>query len=249
MWLLDLFCGAGGAAKGYADAGFGVLGVDIAPQPRFPYTFLRADAMEILRDLAEIGAFRYNGITYGRNDFDVIHASPPCQHWSALSITTPGTRESYPDLISPTRTLLQDIGKPYVIENVAGAPLKDPLQLCGTSFGLRIRRHRLFESSAPIPALACQHDGYVMNPENVEGRKRMRSHFGVTGPLTPAWAVEMGVPWMRHNGAKHEAREAIPPVYTEYIGAHLMSELEAWGGNLPGPGYTFADWIAEGIAA
>lgn len=135
--ILELMCGAGGSAEGYARAGFEVVGVDIAPQPRFPFRFVQMDVFEFLH--------RFDV----RRHFDVIHASPPCQGYSSTqSLHT----AIYPKLIKRTRRHLDAIGLPYVIENVEGArgAMHDPIRLCGSSFGLRVRRHRLFECSFPL---------------------------------------------------------------------------------------------------
>ena len=129
--LLDLFCCAGGAGAGYAKAGFEVVGVDLHPQPRYPFEFHQADAM-----------------TFDLSGFDAIHASPPCQAYTVL-----GGREDlshYPDLVDAVRERLQAAGVPWIIENVPGAPLRDPITLCGAMFGLRSYRHRLFESSVQL---------------------------------------------------------------------------------------------------
>jgi SAM-dependent methyltransferase len=137
MRLLDLFCGAGGAAKGYADAGFEVVGVDIEPQPNYPFEFVRADAL-----------------TFPLDGFDAVHASAPCQAFTVYRNNSAHVRQDHPNLIPQTRERLIASGLPYVIENVPGAPLIDPIQLCGTSFPpLEVRRHRIFERrSASTPA-------------------------------------------------------------------------------------------------
>lgn len=210
MRLLDLFCKAGGAAKGYADAGFEVFGVDIEPQPNYPYDFDQADAMEVL--------MRYeNGLhPYGR--FDVIHASPPCQSYS---VTSSLHSADYPELVDDVRWHMENLGAPYVIENVVGAPLVDAFRLCGSSFGLGVRRHRLFETSPIlIGAPQCAHH---LQPEPIDvtgtggpgGRHRK--------PANLAHAREvMGIDWM----TRPELSEAIPPAYTEWIGRQLLAHLE-----------------------
>ena len=137
--LLDLFCGAGGAAMGYHRAGFTVVGVDINPQRHYPFEFHQADALE----------FDVSG-------FDAIHASPPCQAFTAYK-RRPNHVGDYPDLIWPTRQKLIASGVPYVIENIPKAPLLNPITLCGSSFGLDVRRHRLFESNVPLLAPPCDH--------------------------------------------------------------------------------------------
>src|SRR5574337_20985 len=140
--LLDLFCCAGGCAMGYHRAGFDVVGVDINPQQRYPFEFHQADAM-----------------TFDLSGFDAIHASPPCQAYTVL-----GGREDlshYPDLVDAVRERLQASGKPWIIENVPGAPLRDPITLCGAMFGLRRYRHRLFERDA-VAGLAEQLPGALL---------------------------------------------------------------------------------------
>lgn len=204
--LLDLFCGAGGATMGYHRAGFDVTGVDINPQPRFPFPFMKANAM-----------------TYPLDGFDAIHASPPCQDYSrALRHATSG----YPRLLDPVRERLQAFGVPYVIENVHGSPLPHQttldgthgVELCGTMFGLRIWRHRLFETSWPVsPPRGCHHVGRPMNPYRADND----AYWG-SDRSERVWRAEMDVPWMN----RPEGREAIPPAYTEHIGKQLLAHLE-----------------------
>lgn len=209
MRLLDLFCGAGGAAMGYYRAGFEVVGVDINPQPRYPFEFHQADALEYM---AEHG-----------HKFDAIHASPPCQRYSEA--TPAGYKEAHPDLIEPVRGLLRETGLPWVIENVAGARSMLPasLMLCGTMFGLPIWRHRYFEMAGLwlMSPKTCAHNGrpVVVNPGS-----NARKGRGDMAPrhVTDDYREAMGIPWM--TGA--ELTEAIPPAYTEYIGKHLMRVLE-----------------------
>lgn len=205
MRLLDLFCGAGGAGMGYHRAGFEVVGVDIAPQPHYPFEFHRADALEYL--------------TAHGHEFDAIHASPPCQRWAGITRTA-GTQDEYPDLITPLRPLLQATGLPYVIENGVNAPLLGTLILCGTMFGLLLQRHRLFETNPPIlfPPYSCNHHRKVVK----HGRKPDRDkHFaGVTGHFSDVEFAKqaMGIDWMTQG----ELAEAIPPAYTEYLGRYLI---------------------------
>lgn len=208
--LLDLFCGAGGASYGYALAGFDVVGVDIAPQPHYPFTFYRDDAL-----------------TFPTDDFDVIHASPPCQAFSTLQART--RHITRVELIAPIRERLVSTGRPYVIENVEGAPLVRPVRLCGTQFpGLRVIRHRLFESNVPLVGTDCGEHPLVFT------RDKRKQHCGqldqntsfvqVTGGgnCTVANArAAMGITWM----TKRELNEAIPPAYTTYIGKQLLSTL------------------------
>jgi len=215
--ILDLFCGAGGSAVGYSRAGFEVVGVDIEPQPNYPFHFIRADALGVFDD-----EFWLLG---GIADFDAIHASPPCQAYS----TTASLHDAeYPELIEPIRELLRVTGLPYVIENVQGAPLINHVRLCGSSFGLGVRRHRLFEIS-PMPLMPpmCAH---YLQPEPIDvtgtGGPASRSPGGNGGihrkPKNLAQAREaMGVDWM----SRRELSEAVPPAYTEWVGAHLRAHL------------------------
>ena len=147
--LLDLYCCGSGAGYGYEQAGYDVTGVDIEPQPKHRGKFIQADAIEYLK-----AHF---------HEYDVIHASPPCQAHSSLTALT-STKEHL-DLIPATREALRKIGKPYIIENVPGAPLLDPLTLCGTEFGLGVARHRLFESNMPLTGHGkCNHAGKELLP-------------------------------------------------------------------------------------
>jgi DNA (cytosine-5)-methyltransferase 1 len=210
---LDLFCKAGGASMGLHRAGFDVVGVDIEPQPRYPFKFHQADAM-----------------TFPLEGFDFIWASPPCQRFCALA-----TREDlsgYPDLIDPTRQRLIRTGRPFVIENVPGAPVRRDLMLCGAMFGLRSYRHRHFECSFRM--IQPKHPKHVVRVHR-RGENR-RTHWANGGFITITGDVgtycgpeAMGIDWMTGN----EMSEAIPPVYSEFIatmGEHgilLQPELEA----------------------
>jgi len=207
MRALDLFSCAGGASVGLARAGFDMVGVDIAPQPRYPFAFIQADAM----------AINFAG-------FDFVWASPPCQQFCRLK-----TREDlsgYPDLIEPVRAKLKAAGVPYVIENVPEAPIRKDLMLCGAMFGLRSYRHRHFECSFPISQPA--HPKHT-NRVNRRGENR-REHWARGGFITITGDVgtycgpeAMGIDWM--SGA--EMSEAIPPAYAEYIGRQAIAFIEA----------------------
>lgn len=204
--ILDLFCGAGGCGMGYFQAGFEVVGVDIDPQPHYPFEFHQADAL-----------------TFSLEGFDAIHASPPCQDYSKAMRHLAAPK---PRLLDPIRERLADAGVPYVIENVVGAPLPEQsdlfgahgLMLCGTSFGLRVYRHRLFETSFPITGPSCSHTRPAMNPHNSASRELMYEEFGRLDPEGP-WRAALGVGWMN----RHEARESVPPAFTRHIGEHLFT--------------------------
>ena len=218
--LLDLFCGAGGAAMGYHRAGFEVVGVDIKVQPRYPFEFHRGDALEFVRE-------------HG-NEFDAIHASPPCQAYSALAAMERRGGKKYPDLVAATRERIWASGKIYVIENVVGAPLLSPVMLCGEMFGLRVVRHRLFETDVflMVPPHPRHHPDGTRSGNKGDGRKIDRRYTGYyvgvygggggRGNL-PEWRAAMGIDWM----TPEELCQAIPPAYTEYIGEQLMWHLEA----------------------
>lgn len=209
--LLDLFCGAGGAAMGYHRAGFEVVGVDIKPQKNYPFKFHRTDAFEFLEE---------DGL-----DFDVIHASPPCQ---AYSFSSP-KHKTYPDYIPLLRPMLEATGKPYVIENVLGAPLHFPMTLCATMFGLSpsiqgwyLRRHRLFECNPlMLSPGGCTCDQVIT--AQVTGHLHHGATDGVRHrkPSRTCASAMMGIDWMTHK----EIVEAIPPAYTEWIGKRLLEAL------------------------
>jgi DNA (cytosine-5)-methyltransferase 1 len=204
--LLDLFCGAGGAAVGYRRAGFDVVGVDIAPQPRYPFEFHQGDALHYL---AEHWA-----------EFDAIHASPPCQRFSAMSTCRPGLADEYPDLIAATRGLSALTGLPYVLENVPGSPLRPDATLCGHMFGLKLYRHRIFESNAPIAQ--PEHPEHV-TPGSKAGHWRPGQIISVSGHCSPISLARaaMGIDWMRRS----ELVESIPPAFTEHIGGALLAHI------------------------
>ena len=242
--LLDLFCCAGGAATGYHRAGFDVFGVDIDGQPNYPFDFCRTNAMTTLDHLlhdGQMGWFIHEAGGYpmgpqrwlSLRDFDAIHASPPCQRFSDLAKRN-GNAEDWPDLVGPVRELLDATGLPYVIENVEGAPLVEPIMLCGAMFPeLRVYRHRLFESNLSL--VAPEHPKHTELTFTHDKRKR---HYGqaldlstmrvqVTGGgNAPVWAKRHamgGLDWMTGR----EVNEAIPPAYAEYIGRQLIAHLNA----------------------
>lgn len=234
MRLLDLFCGAGGCAEGYRRAGFtDIVGVDLHPQPRYPFDFVRADAVMFLRCLIEADAIGDANATGGLwlSDFDAVHASPPCQvHSAARRIGN--AKPGHKDYLPQTRHALTECGKPWVIENVPGAPLVNPTVLCGTQFGLRLRRHRLFESNVPLIPLAapCRHAtgdmtvfGHAVQECGTRGPSYLdaagRTHYRPLRRPLEAGRAAMGINWMNRT----ELSQAIPPDYTEFIGRQLIA--------------------------
>lgn len=237
MRLLDLFCGAGGAAAGYHRAGFtDVVGIDHQPQPRYPFEFVQGDALWMLETLVRQGSICPTGSTrYWLKDFAAIHASPPCQRFSSLQFLNPGSRETHPDLIEPCRRLLRKTGKPWVMENVITAPMPGAVLLCGSAFGLLVRRHRLFESNVFLFGSSCRHKAQKGEYPSGGGpglradrRKRTSSVVSVwggdgggKGPKT-LWEQAMGIDWMTRG----ELAQAIPPAYTEFVGKQLLEAVK-----------------------
>lgn len=234
--LLDLFCCAGGAGAGYEKAGFEVFGIDIDPQKNYPFWFYQGDAIEALRILRDGGSIAFthpDGRTRAMrlSDFDAAHASPPCQAYSAMRHMPDA--KVHPELIEPTRELLNELGIPWVIENVSGAPLLDAVTLCGSMFGLgaagfSLQRHRQFESNIElnVPS-ACNHSGPTIGVYGGHVRCRSSKFWRATGADFPgmdkkALANEaMGIDWMTMN----QLSEAIPPAYSKHIGQLLMAAL------------------------
>jgi len=225
--LLDLYCGAGGAAAGYARAGWDVVGVDLNPQPRYPFGFRQADALAYLDE-------------YGVDGFDAVHASPPCQAFSSVAkqarLRYPG-RFAHPDLVEPTRARLVASGLPYVMENVRAAPFVTWFQLCGSSFGLDLRRHRIFETGGgfdPLLVPPCAHGWQtprfpVYDAKRPDRTRVLASTVGVYGGGNHGPGERelreraMGIDWM----SREELAEAIPPAYTAWIGARLLDHMAA----------------------
>lgn len=227
--LLDLFCCAGGSSVGYHRAGFDVFGVDIDFYEHFPYEMAVSDAVVFMERFLD-GRAQW-GLRL--SDFAAIHASPPCQAFSNATARNQSEdhRLKHLDLITPTRPLLEQSGLPFVIENVPAARshLVDPVQLCGSSFGLDIRRHRLFETNWDFVGLACDHAWQTPRFRNRDNRSRtgLQSVVTVAGHLNYPGEKElrekaMGINWM----STHELAEALPPAYTEYVGKQLLGVIE-----------------------
>jgi DNA (cytosine-5)-methyltransferase 1 len=210
--LLDLCCGAGGATRGYQRAGWYVIGVDIEPQPRYcGDEFHQADAL-----------------TYLLAGVDAVHASPVCKRWSQVTRSSRHAGE-HPDQIGPLRARLAASGLPYVIENVPKAPLLDPITLCGSMFDLDVRRHRCFETNWPLADhyWPCRHRIWSPRyPSNRSRRDSLASVIDVSGhqnhgQTVADWRRAMGIDWMTRD----ELAQAIPPAYTEWIGAQLLEAI------------------------
>lgn len=219
--ILDLFCGAGGAAMGYHRAGFDVVGVDIDPQPDYPYEFHQADVMVQFDD----GIYEA-----GFGPFDAIHASPPCQgyvQFNNLNAERYGNRVEHPLLIGPVRQLLVASRLPWVMENVVGSTIQTSVMLCGSSFGLGVVRHRVFESNVLLMGPpTCQHTGTeIAVYGKLDGRRIWTRSDGsevrCASTLKQAQRA-MDIDWMDWEHLK----EAIPPAYAEWIGGHLINALE-----------------------
>ena len=230
--LLDLFCGEGGAGKGYADAGFMVFGVDRDPKPLYPYPIHVGDALDVLDRLRAGLGVEFTQPDGGRRTLFIeqikaVHASPPCQ---AHSTITPD-KSKHVDLIPDVRERLERWSQPWVIENVEGArtALNDPIRLCGSSFGLRVRRHRYFESSIHLNDKPCDHksQGLVVGVYGAhgDGGKEYRRPDGKSRGMKAADTAEarevMGMPWASWHGAA----QAVPPAYTDHIGRQLMAAV------------------------
>ena len=210
MKLLDLFCGAGGASEGYSRAGFEVTGIDVKHGKRYPHTYIRGD----VRDYLDVEFLR---------QFDVIAASPPCQTFSATKHlrNAQGKSTAKVNMIPEVRDALIASGKPYIIENVPNAPLINPVQLCGSAFQLKVRRHRLFESNVPLVGTGCYHKEQG-KPVGIYGSMRDEIPNGGHTAKTMAEANEaMGIDWMIWG----ELVESIPPVYTQWLGEQIATRL------------------------
>jgi DNA (cytosine-5)-methyltransferase 1 len=226
--LLDLFCGAGGAAEGYSRAGFEVVGVDVKPQPNYPFEFHQADALEVLR----YEAFPHEA--WG--DIDAIHASPPCQFATQMSARWRGKgtkADTHVNLLTPTLELLRGLELPWVVENVPGAKhfMRAGVTLHGGMFGLGVHRPRLFESNVLILAervsqcvgpigIYGKPDGRILYRYRNNGNMKGKSLLHAAKSIEEASAA-MGIDWMTWD----ELRESIPPAYTEHIGHYLLAMI------------------------
>lgn len=202
MKALDLFCGAGGAAMGLHQAGYEVVGVDIRPQPRYPFRFIQADAM----------ALDWTG-------YDLIWASPPCQAYTPLRALQKG--KEYPDLIAPVRERLIATGTPWIMENVPGAPMRYYITLCGGMFGLRTYRHRRFETSMLL--FQPPHPKHTVKTSTKKRRACWDAglNISVTGDVgTYVGSLAMGIDWMTGE----ELSQAIPPAYSRYLAEQIKGD-------------------------
>jgi DNA (cytosine-5)-methyltransferase 1 len=243
--VLDLFCGAGGASMGYKLAGFDVVGVDYYPQRHYPFPFAIVNAMDVLAnwapgptgavwpsDEALIGTD--DGQEWCLEDFDLIHASPPCQPFTRAKHlrNAQGGKSKAEDLLTPALPLLKAVGLPYVVENVPGAPMRPDIVLCGSMFGLKVQRHRWFQSNLPLRTPGpCRHKEqgkpigiYHQMGDTAQGRDKKTGRWVIGG--STAKNIEeaqeaMGIDWMTWP----EIKEAIPPAYTRWIGHEVTRIL------------------------
>jgi DNA (cytosine-5)-methyltransferase 1 len=217
MKLLDLCCGVGGAGAGYARAGFDVTGVDLVRQPDYPFAFHIGDVL-----------------THPLDGYDAIHASPPCKHRTVARASSvalyPTLFDPHPDLLGPVLRGFMELDVPWVIENVPGAPVgfgPEPFVLCGSMFGLRVRRHRLFWSNVPMTPPPCDHAGQgpVVGVYGTGGADAARASRGGGGGVKVAGAdaaAALGIDWTDRQAG---LSQAIPPAYTEWIGQRLLEAL------------------------
>lgn len=199
--ILDLFCGGGGSAWGYIQAGFDVIGIDIAKRKNYPGQFIQSDVF----------SFDYSTLS-----FDAVHASPPCQAYSVSTAPQKHLGKEYPDLVAPTRALLNHLAGPFVIENVVGSPLLTTVELCGSMFGLKVFRHRLFETS--FIAFQPVHKKHL----NRIGDNGFVTVAGNADCSKTVWREAMGI---EHKMSRKEIAQSIPPSYTCYLGRQLLAFL------------------------
>lgn len=225
-WVLDTYCCEGGMGMGYFLAGFNVLGVDNKPQPLYPFEFLQADALEVLDNLSWGLAAKARDLRWHIEDFVAVHASPPCQFATVYGNNAAHVKDDHPNLIPATRELLQATGLPYVIENVEGARehLIAPVRICGTGLGVRVRRHRYFETNWPLGGVPCDHgrftDRIFPGSSNRPNGRTVMNVGEYRVPLATQREV-MGMPWADLYGIS----QAVPPAYAEHIGRELFAFL------------------------
>ncbi|MEV8318011.1 SAM-dependent methyltransferase [Streptomyces sp. NPDC059900] len=197
LTVLDVFCCQGGASMGYYLAGYDVVGVDKEDQPRYPFPFIQGDAIEYI-------------LAHG-HEYDLIAGSPPCQRYTNAQRIRGNT---HPDLVGPTRAAMDATGRPWIIENVEGAPLLDTVLLCGAMFRLRTYRHRLFESSLPLGSRL--HPRHLAPVAKMGRPVRAGEFMHIVGNFTGADLAReiMAMPWASREGL----REAIPPAYAKFLG-------------------------------
>jgi len=233
MLVLDLFCGAGGASMGYHRAGFDVVGVDIKPQPQYPFPFIQDDAMKVLKDLSKAAITMFMG-----RPVSMLHLSPPCKAHTRAKHLRDAQRhvQSEPNLLTPSLRLLEDVNIPWVVENVPGAPMPKELVLCGSMFGLKVRRHRWFCTHRDYVLQApsrCDHENqgkpigvyHSMNdtPQGLNTKTGKWVVGGSTAKTLLEGQVAMDISWMTWG----PLTQAVPPAYTEYIGGSMLKQMLA----------------------
>lgn len=233
--MMDLYCGGGLAAIGYHQAGFDVYGLDIKSHPNYPFSFFQGNVLSFLENILS----QPNYLNHFRTEYSLVHASPPCQKYSQSTALQRKKGKVYPDLVAPTRELLEKIGLPYIIENVPGAPIRKDIVLRGDMFGLHVRRRRWFELGnwyMMQPGLPNK-KGSLANGDFVsvfgKGSYRVssKSPSGFRpkcdqGSILKTWHFAMGIPPEFGPFNYRELAEGIPPSYTKYIGEHFMAMLK-----------------------
>jgi DNA (cytosine-5)-methyltransferase 1 len=208
MRALDLYCCGGGSSTGLHQAGFEVTGIDIVEQNNYPFRFIKANVLELDADFLK--------------QFDLIWASPPCQQYTSAGTQWRLEGKEYPDLIEATRELLKQSGKPYIIENVPGSPLIQPVELCGSMFGLRTYRHRLFETNFPVKQ--PMHMAHIFKNAKMGRPPKDDEYLHIVGHFSgvPLAREIMGLP----NLNQYELAQAIPPAYSKYLAEEYLSAKE-----------------------
>lgn len=214
--VLDLFCCAGGASDGLVRAGFDVDGVDLEAQPEYPHAFRRLDALAVSVDELRT--------------YDLVWASPPCQAFTAYKRRAGHVRDAL-NLIPQTRELLRAADVPYIIENVVGAPLKNPVTLCGSMFGLDVQRHRIFETSFPVQQPACRHDVWAPRFPGATNRAPMSRKTVEVGVYRIPVETQRKAMGVDRAVSLHKLSQMVPPAYAEWLGlqarAHILTTKRA----------------------
>jgi DNA (cytosine-5)-methyltransferase 1 len=226
MILIDLYCKAGCGAVGYRRAGFKrIIGVDLEPQPNYPFEFVQADVEHVLARLVKGWPIMVDGVWLPARFITYAHASPPCQSFTDYRRKGHGVGDGYPNLIPMTRNYLRKLGIPYVIENVekARGELIDPIRICGTNFPeLDVQRHRLFESNVALEGTACDHRSRPPRFPGATNRAPLSRRTVEVGVYRIPLETQKRAMGVEHDVTLQELSEGIPPAYTEHIGRQLL---------------------------